>query len=111
MKNQIITEEQVKSTLISILNEESSKVKREEFNRVQFKMDELENSINDSIKELDKLKNSIPEGLKTITNGRISGVTSNLIGAKKLIGALKVKVKTHKKSLYSQQVDETKKKS
>lgn len=109
MENKIISENVVKSVLDQLLNEEASKVKREEFNRVQFKMDELQNSLNETIKEFRKLQDSIPGGLKTVTNGRINGIGSGLAGAQKLLTQLKDKVKSHKKSIYSQQVEEKKK--
>ena len=109
MENKIISENVVKSVLDRILNEETSKVKREDFNRVQFKIEELQNSLNETIKEFRKLEDSIPGGLKTVSNGRISGISSNLSGAQKLLAQLKDKIKQHKRSTYSQQVDEKKK--
>ena len=74
MENKIITENMVKEVLFQVLNEETSKVKREDFSRIQFKMDELQNSLNDTIRELRKMEDSVPAGLKTVTNGRISGI-------------------------------------
>ncbi len=109
MENKIISENVVKSVLDRILNEETSKVKREDFNRVQFKIEELQNSLNETIKEFRKLEDSIPGGLKTVSNGRISGISSNLSSAQKLLAQLKDKIKQHKRSTYSQQVDEKKK--
>ena len=61
------------------------------------------------MKELRKLDDSIPSGLRTVTNGRLGGLTSNLSNAQKLITQLKDKLKQHKKSLYSQQIEEKKK--
>jgi len=109
MENKIITENMVKEVLFQVLNEETSKVKREDFSRIQFKMDELQNSLNDTIRELRKMEDSVPAGLKTVTNGRISGISSNLASAQKLLSQLKDKVRQHKKSTYSQQVEEKKK--
>ena len=109
MENKIISENIVKSVLDQLLNEEVSKVKREEFSRVQFKMDELQSSLNETIKEFRKLQDSIPGGLKTVTNGRINGIGSGLVSAQKLLSQLKDKVKTHKRSTYTQQVEEKKK--
>lgn len=108
MERKIITEENIKNTLFNILNEEVSKVKREEFNRVQFKLDELEGSLNDTIRELRKLEDSIPSGLKTVCNGRVSNIDSNLRNTQKLIHQLKDRVKKHKKSMYSQNMVEKK---
>lgn len=109
MKNEIISENTIKSLLNDILNEETSKVRREEFNRVQFKIEELQNSLNETMREFRKLEDSVPNGLKTICNGRITGVSNNLSNAQKLISQLKDKIRQHKKSLYSQQVEEKKK--
>ena len=111
MEKKIIIESQVINILTQVLNEETSKVKRDEYNRVQFKLDELENSLNETCKELEKLKNSIPEGLNTLTSGRIIGIASHLSSVKKMIVQLKTKVRLHKKSAYSiQQVEEKKNK-
>lgn len=109
MENKIISENVVKSILDKVLNEEVSKVKRDEFNRVQFKIEELQNSLNETIKEFRKLEDSIPGGLKTVSNGRISGISNSLSNAQKLIIQLKEKIKQHKRTTYSQQVDEKKK--
>jgi hypothetical protein len=109
MEKKIISENVVKSVLDQLLNEEASKVKREEFSRVQFKMDELQNSLNETVKEFRKLQDSIPGGLKTLSNGRISGISSSLANAQKLLSQLKDKVKLHKRSIYTQQVEEKKK--
>jgi len=109
MENKIISENIVKSVLDQLLNEEVSKVKREEFSRVQFKMDELQGSLNETIKEFRKLQDSIPDGLKTVTNGRINGIGSGLVNAQKLLSQLKDKVKSHKRSVFTQQVEEKKK--
>lgn len=109
MENKIITENTVKEALKKVLNEETSKVNRQDFSRVQFKIEELQNSLNETIKELRKLEDSIPDGLKTITNARISGISSNMSNSQKLLTQLKEKVRQHKRSLFTQQVDEKKK--
>jgi hypothetical protein len=109
MEKNIISENDVKRILDEILNEEVSKVKREDYNRTQYKIEELENSLSETIKEFRKLQETIPEGLKSVANGRISGISSNLTSAQDLISQLKNKIKKHKKSIYTQQVDEKKK--
>lgn len=108
MESKIISEIKVNEVLQQILSEETSKVKREDFSRVQFKIEELQNSLNETIKELRKLEDSIPNGLKTICNGRISSVSNNLSNSQKLIVQLKDKVKQYKKSTIAQQVIEKK---
>ena len=60
------------------------------------------------MKELRKLENSVPNGLKNITNGRITGVSSSLSNAQKLIVQLKDKVRQFKKSTYAQSIEEKK---
>ena len=104
----ILTENKVKEVLGRLLNEETSKVKRDDYNRLQFKLEELQNSLNDTVREFRKMEDSIPAGLKTIANGRVSGISSNLLEVQKLIAQLKDKLKQHKKNSFSQQVDEKK---
>ena len=108
MTKDIISENDIKNVLSKILNEETSKVKREDYNRVQYKIEELQNSLSETIKELRKLEGSIPSGLEIVTNNRLKGISSNLIGAQKLLYNLKDKIRQHKKSTFSQQVDEKK---
>ena len=109
MEKQIITENQVKDILEKVLMEQTSKVSRNEFSRVQFKIEELQNSLNETVKELRKLEDSIPSGLKSTSNARISGITVSLNNAQKLLIQLKDKVRQYKKSIYSQSLDEKKK--
>jgi hypothetical protein len=109
MEKNIISEIRVNEVLQQILSEETSKVKRDDFARVQFKIEELQNSLSETMKEFRKLEDSIPSGLKTISNGRVSSISSNLSNAQKLIIQLKDKIKQYKKSSFTQQVDEKKK--
>jgi hypothetical protein len=109
MEKNLISEIRVNEVLQQILSEETSKVKRDDFTRVQFKIEELQNSLGETMKEFRKLEDSIPNGLKTISNGRVSGISSSLSNAQKLITQLKDKVKQYKKSSFTQQVDEKKK--
>jgi len=104
----IIQEETVKKILNKILIEESSKVKRDEFNRVQYKIEEFENSLVESMKELRKLQDSIPSGLETITKHKISQIQNNLSNSQLHIKQLKEKIKKFKRSLYSQDIVEKK---
>lgn len=109
MEKNLITENHIKEILNTILNEDVSKVRREEYNRTQYKIEEFQNSLNETIKEFRKLEESLPNGLKTISNGRISGISSSLSNAQKLIFQLKEKIRQHKKSSQSQQIEEKKK--
>ena len=89
--------------------EQSSKVSRNEFSRVQFKIEELQNSLNETVKELRKLEDSIPGGLQTLTKSRVSIISSNLINSQKVLSILKDKVRQYKRSLYAQSIEEKKK--
>ncbi len=109
MDNKIITEDDVKNVLFNILNEEISKVKREDYARIQYKIEELQNSLNETVKDFRKMEECLPNGLKTVANGRISGIFSNLTDAQKLLVQLKDKIRQHKKKTYTQQVEEKKK--
>ena len=108
MKNNLISENKVSEVLRQILSEETSKVKREDFARLQFKIDELQNSLSETMREFKKLEDSIPGGLKTLCNARVSGVSGNLTNAQKLIVQLKDKIKQYKKSASTQQSYEKK---
>lgn len=105
----MITENQVINALQKVLLEETSKVKREDFTRVQYKIEELQNSLNETMKELRKLEDCLPDGLKTISNGRVSKISQNLNSASTLINQLKNKIRQHKKSIYTVQTTENKK--
>jgi hypothetical protein len=109
MEKKLINENMVKDMVAKLLSEDMSKVSRQDFSRVQFKIEELQNSLNETIKELRKLSDSIPTGLKGVTNARIGGISSNLSSAQKLLVQLKDKVRTYKKTLYSQSIEEKKK--
>jgi uncharacterized protein YpuA (DUF1002 family) len=108
MKNVFLTESQIKKVVDSVLNESTSKVSRYEFGRVQFKIDELQNSLNETVKELRKLQDSIPNGLQNITKSKISTISSNLTESQKLLMVIKEKIKNYKKSLYTQTIEEKK---
>lgn len=106
MDKNIISEETVKEILDRLLSEETQKVRRDEYARVQFKMDELANSLNETIKELRKLQDSIPGGLKGAMSGKVNNISSNLLNTQKLLSQLKDKVKSYKKASFTQQVTE-----
>ena len=109
MEKQIITESQVKNILDKVLMEQTSKVSRNEFSRVQFKIEELQNSLNETVRELRKLEDSIPGGLQNLTKSRISMISSNLTNSQKLLALVKEKIRNYKRSLYSQTIEEKKK--
>lgn len=100
MEKNIITEEQVKKALESVLlNEEVSRVSRQDFSRVQFKIEELQNSLNETLKEFNKLQSSTPSGLKNATNKRMMAISSYLIGAQGNILKLKDVVRQYKRKV------------
>ena len=105
-----INEILIKDVLSQILSEEASKVKRDEFNRLQYKIEELENSLGETLKELRKLQDCIPSGLKNLTNSRVTGISQYLYNSQKLISQLKYKIKEYKRQIYTQQSIEEKKK-
>ncbi len=109
MEKQIITENQVKDVLDKVLMEQTSKVSRNEFSRVQYKIEELQNSLNETVKELRKLEDSIPGGLETLTKSRVLMISSNLTNSQKILSILKDKVRQYKRSLYAQSIEEKKK--
>jgi hypothetical protein len=109
MEKIIITENQVKNILDEVLMEQTSKVSRNEFSRVQFKIEELQNSLNETVRELRKLEDSIPGGLQNLTKSRISMISSNLTNSQKLLSLVKEKIRNYKRSLYSQPIEEKKK--
>jgi hypothetical protein len=109
MSSKIINEEIVLNVIKNILEEETSKVNRNDYGKVQFKMEELENQLVETIKELRKVEGSIPDGLKTISNNRLKSINTCLIDAHHTLKQIKNKDKEHKKSTYQQQVDEKKK--
>lgn len=109
MEKRILSEEIVKNAIFGVLNEETSKVKRDDYSRVQFRLEELENSLIETMKEFRKLENSLPDGLKTVANGRISTISNNLSNSHDLVKQLKDKIRVHKKKTFASQIEEKKK--
>jgi alpha-N-acetylglucosamine transferase len=109
MEKIVITENIIKNKIFDVLNEETSKVKREDYAKTQYKIEELQNSLNETMREFRKLEESLPNGLKTVANGRVTGISSSLSNAQKLISQLKDKIRQHKRASYVQQVEEKKK--
>lgn len=106
MKDNILNEETIKEVLNMIILEQVSKVSRQDFSKVQFKIEELQNSLNETVKELRKLEDSVPSGLKSVTNGRITGIQSGLLNSQKLLQQLKDKIRQYKKSLYVKSLEQ-----
>jgi hypothetical protein len=104
----IIKENDILPLIKSILSEEVSKVNRNDYGKVQFKMDELESQLNETIKELRKLQDSMPDGLKTISGGRVKSISDNLTSAQNTLKVLRNKIKQHRRSSYNQNILEKK---
>jgi len=93
----------------NVLSEETKKVRREDYNKVQFKLDELESQMNETVKELRKVQDTMPEGLNLLCSGRMRNMSQCLSDAQKNLKQLKEKIREHKKSKYqSTQVEEKK---
>jgi len=101
MEKIIITEEQVKHILDKVLTEGMTRVSRQDFSRTQFKIEEVQNSLNETIKEFRKLQNSVPVGLQGATNSKISSIAGYLNNVQKDLNKLKDNVKTYKRKVYS----------
>jgi hypothetical protein len=102
-----INEAIIRSKIKEILSEETKKIRREDYNKIQYKIEEFENQLIETVKELRKVNDSMPEGLKLICNNRLKNVTENLNNSHSLIKQLKNKIKEHKKMSYkSNQIDE-----
>lgn len=99
---ELITEDKIKEILNKILNEGTSKVSRIDYNRVQFKIDELLSSLSETQKELRKLQDSIPNPLKKVTERKIGEVTASLSNSYRTITDMKAKIQQVKKSSYTQ---------
>ena len=104
----IINENDIVKVVKNVLSEETSKVNRNDYNKVQFKMEELENQLKETFKEFHKLQDSIPDGLKTISNNRLKSISLYLYNASNTLKQLQKKVKEHKRLIYQQQIEEKK---
>lgn len=109
MKHNLITENDIKNVVFNVLNEEASKVKREDYARVQYKIEELENSLIEALKELRKLDDCVPDGLKTVCDNRIKSISEKLTEAQQTTSILKSKVKKHKRASFAPVVEVKKK--
>ena len=107
MENNLITEDKVKEILAKILNEE--KVSRNEYSRVQFKLDEISGCLSDTIKEVRKLEDTMPAGLKSPISSKVNAIMGNLNATHKSVEVLKQKVKQLKKAAFTQITTEVKK--
>jgi len=107
MEKVVITEEQVKKILDNLLSEQMKKVSRQDFNRTQFKIEELQNSLNETLKDYRKLHASLPTGLQGATRAKLISIGNHLGQAQEEINKLKDGVTIYKRKMYSRQVPQT----
>ena len=98
-----INEEYVLNVVRNIISEETMKVTRNDYNKVQYKIEELENCLGEVFKELRKLGDVTPHGLKTVSDKRLKSIQGSLEDVQKMISQLKGKIKEHKRNNNSQQ--------
>ena len=101
MDKNLITSDQVKMAFDNVVTEELSKIPRHEFNRTQFRIEEVQESLGDLIKNFMKLQNTLPTPLKYSIGKKIDTISSNISLIEKEITAVKTKVKDYKKKLYT----------
>lgn len=101
MKKVVITEDQVKKVLDDVLTENMSRVPRQDFTRTQFKIEELQNSLNEALKDFVKLQNAIPEGLRGVSNQKLLSIGTALTNAQMEVIRLKNGVQSYKKRMFS----------
>ena len=100
MAKVIITEEQIKNILESVLEEQNSKITSKDINKIDFKIDEFVSSLNETIREFKQLKDAIPMGLVKPTNQKINLISLNLNLIYGNVIDLKSKLLEMKKQLY-----------
>lgn len=114
MDKKQISEDAIRKVLTQVLNEEISKVKREEYTRLLFKLDDIEKSLSDLIRELHKVDDTTATGLKVICKDKFSLINSNLLNTHRLLLQLKDRVRQKRKSQsnfdFNRQLEERKKK-
>lgn len=96
-----INEEVIQSFILNVLNEETKKITRQDYQRAQFKIDELMSSLRESIKEINKLNEQLPIGLRVIAKNKMTKLSSSLEDAKQATYELSAKLKEHKTKSFS----------
>lgn len=102
MEKILITEKQVKKILDALLSEEVKKVSRQDFNRTQFKIEELQNSLNEAMSDFRKLYTTLPSGLDSVAKPTLVSIARNLEMTRRNINKLKDDVTVYKKTAYGQ---------
>ncbi len=107
MEKVMITEEQAKKVLDNLLAEEMKKISRQDFSRTQFKIEELQNSLNETLKDYRKLHASLPTGLQGVTKSKLISIGTHLSNAQSEINKLKEGVTNYKRKIYTRQTPQT----
>lgn len=84
------------------------RVSRNDYNKIQYKIEELENCLIETKKELRKVVEATPHGLKAISDKRLKSVQSSLDDAHKVISQIQSKIKEHKRQSFQSQNQESK---
>ena len=103
MEKVVITEDQVKKVLDNLLSEEMKKVSRQDFSRTQFKIEELQNSLNETLKDYRKLHATLPAGLQGVTRAKLISIGNHLSQTQGEITKLKEGVTNYKRKMHSRQ--------
>jgi len=107
MKKILITEHQDKQITDALLSEEVKKVSRQDFSRTQFKIEELQNSLNETLKDYRKLHASLPTGLQGVTKSKFISIGTYLGNAQGEINKLKEGIINYKRKIYYRQTPPT----
>ena len=107
MEKVIITEEQAKKVLDNLLSEQMKKISRQDFSRTQFKIEELQNSLNETLKDYRKLHASLPIGLQGVTKSKLISIGTHLSNSQSEINKLKEVVTNYKRKTYARQAPQT----
>ena len=96
-----INEEMIQSMILTVINEEAMKVSRADYNKVQFRLDELMSTLSEMEKELRKLSDQMPTALMVVTKKKINSINDCLVKSKDEIGYIRNKVIEHKRRAFT----------
>lgn len=115
MDKKQISEEKILEVISQVLNEEVSKIKREDYTRLLYRIDDFERSLSELMKEFHKIDGSTPTGLKYLCKDKMSKINNNLLFSQRLLSQLKEKVWQKRRELSNHQtmsqIEEKKKKN
>lgn len=115
MDKKQISEEKILEVISQVLNEEVSKIKREDYTRLLYRIDDFEKSLSELMKEFHKIDGSTPTGLKYLCKDKMTKINNNLIFSQRLLSQLKDKIWQKRRQQSSQQnisqIEEKKKKN